>query len=98
MNNSHLKTLNTQLKTGMSYFIPVLVLGFVAVALIVTGFFVPPMGIIDGSVIKAVGELFAFAALFEIPHCIVVAKDKNISFKHGDTEVNIKGCDESEMD
>lgn len=94
MDNSHLKTL----KAGINYFIPVLVLGFVAVALIVTGFFVPPMGIIDGSVIKAVGELFAFAALFEIPHCIVVAKGKNISFKHGDTEVNINECEESEID
>lgn len=85
MDNSQLKIL----KTGMSYFIPVLVLGFVAVALIVVGFFVPPMGIIDGSVLKAVGELFAFAALFEIPHCIIIAKDKNISIKHNNTEVKI---------
>lgn len=95
MNNSNLKTLNTQLKTGLIYFIPVLVLGFIAIVLIITGFFVPPMGIIDGSVIKAVGELFAFAALFEIPHCIIIAKDKNISIKHNNTEVKIGDeCDE----
>jgi uncharacterized Tic20 family protein len=86
---------NSQLKTGLNYFIPVIVLGFVAVVLIIVGFFVPPMGIIDGSVIKAVGELFAFAALFEVPHCIIIAKDKNISIKHNNTEVKIDSdCDE----
>jgi uncharacterized Tic20 family protein len=86
---------NSQSKTSLNYFIPVIVLGFVAVVLIIAGFFVPPMGIIDGSVIKAVGELFAFAALFEIPHCIIIAKDKNISIKHNNTEVKIDSdCDE----
>lgn len=34
-----------------------------SVALIVGGFFVPPMGVIDGSVLTAVGELIAFPAL-----------------------------------
>jgi uncharacterized Tic20 family protein len=86
---------NSQSKTSLNYFISVIVLGFVAVVLIIAGFFVPPMGIIDGSVIKAVGELFAFAALFEIPHCIIIAKDKNISIKHNNTEVKIDSdCDE----
>lgn len=86
---------NSQSKTSLNYFISVIVLGFVAVVLIIAGFFVPPMGIIDGSVIKAIGELFAFAALFEIPHCIIIAKDKNISIKHNNTEVKIDSdCDE----
>ena len=89
---------STKLDLELRCFIPVIVLTTVAVSLIVSGFFVPPIGIIDSSVIQAVGEIFAFAALLEIPHCIVVAKDKNISFKHGDTEVNIKGCDDSEVD
>lgn len=35
----------------------------IAIALIVGGFLVPPTGIIDGSVLTAVGELFGFAAL-----------------------------------
>ena len=35
----------------------------VALALIIGGFFVPPMGIIDGSVLTAVGELIVFPAL-----------------------------------
>lgn len=35
----------------------------VSIGLIVGGFLTPPMAIIDGSVLTAVGELFAFAAL-----------------------------------
>lgn len=35
----------------------------VSAALIVVGFIIPPTGIIDGSVLTAVGELFAFATL-----------------------------------
>ena len=35
----------------------------VAIALIIGGFFVPPMGVIDGSVLTAVGELIVFPAL-----------------------------------
>ena len=36
---------------------------FVSVGLIVGGFFVPPMGVIDGSCLTAVGELLVFPAL-----------------------------------
>ena len=36
---------------------------FTAIALIIGGFCVPPMGIIDGSVLTAVGELIVFPAL-----------------------------------
>lgn len=35
----------------------------VALGLIIGGFFVPPMGVIDGSVLTAVGELIVFPAL-----------------------------------
>ena len=36
---------------------------FVSVGLIVGGFFVPPMGVIDGSCLTAVGELLLFPTL-----------------------------------
>ena len=36
---------------------------FVSVGLIIGGFFVPPMGVIDGSVLTAVGELLLFPTL-----------------------------------
>lgn len=36
---------------------------FVSVGLIIGGFFVPPIGIIDGSVLTAIGELLMFPTL-----------------------------------
>ena len=45
-----------------------------SIALIVGGFFVPPMGVIDGSVIQSVGELLAFATLGMSPSIISSAK------------------------
>ena len=36
---------------------------FVSVGLIVGGFFVPPMGVIDGSVLTAIGEILLFPTL-----------------------------------
>lgn len=44
-----------------------------AIGLIVGGFFVPPMGVIDGSVLTAVGLLFGFAALAQVPSIIEAA-------------------------
>lgn len=43
------------------YRISVIVL-FFAMALIVAGFLMPPMGTIDGSVLTAIGEVFTFTA------------------------------------
>lgn len=37
-----------------------------AICLITGSFFVPPMGVIDASVLAAVGEVFAFAALWTV--------------------------------
>lgn len=59
----------------------------VSIALIVGGFFVPPKGVIDGSVLKAVGELFAFAALSVGAHAIRLGYDLKVS--KGDTAIEI---------
>ena len=59
-----------------------------SIGLMVGGFFAPPTGVISGSVLTAVGELFAFAALFELPSMIEGKKGK-VSFKKGDTEISI---------
>lgn len=55
--------------------------------LIIAGFCVPPMGSVDGSVLTAVGELFAFPTLWTVWHAI----DKGIDAKltHGNTSVQI---------
>lgn len=65
------------------------VLSFIAVGLIIASFFVPPMGVVDGSVLAAVGEIFAFAALFAVWEAV----DKGIDAKivHGNTTITIDG-------
>lgn len=59
----------------------------ISIALLVGGFFVPPTGVIDGSVITAVGELFGFATLAQVVS--LLKKGKDIKVKHKDTELTI---------
>ena len=51
----------------------------VSVGLFVGGFLVPPMGVIDGSVLTAVGILFGFATLGMIPTIIETAEHAKIT-------------------
>lgn len=69
------------------------VISGIAVGLIILSFFTPPMWIIDGSVIKAVGELFAFAALWTVNHAIGKGIDAKI--KHNNTELTLSNDDNS---
>lgn len=59
----------------------------ISAALIVGSFFVPPMGVIDSSVLAAVGELQGFAALGVGFECIFTGM--NVSLKKGDTTINV---------
>lgn len=63
----------------------------VSILLLVAGFFTPPMGVIDGSVLSAVGELFAFAALFMLPSII---HGRSVELTHGNTTLSIEDKDE----
>lgn len=65
------------------------ILSLISICLIVISFFLPPQGVIDPSVMAAVGEIFAFAALGTVIKAI--DKDKSISMKHGETEITING-------
>ena len=61
-----------------------------SVCLVAGGFFCPPIGIIDGSVLTAVGELLAFAALAQVPKVIkAVRNGKTITFTKGDLSVGV---------
>ena len=60
---------------------------FISVGLLVRGFFAPPMGVIDGSILTAVGLLFAFAVLGHIPIIIELAGHAKIS--SGNTTIEI---------
>lgn len=60
----------------------------ISIGLFIGGFFVPPLGIIDGSVLTAAGILFGFAALAVAGQNL--ANGKDVIFRNGDTEVVIE--------
>lgn len=63
---------------------------FVSLALIIGGFFVPPVGIIDGSVLTAVGLLFMFGVIAQIPDILnAVRAGKSIKLQKGDIELEV---------
>ena len=49
-----------------------------SVLLIVSGFLIPPTGVIDGSVLTAVGELLMFSVIARIPEAIKAGKSVKI--------------------
>lgn len=59
----------------------------VSISLFIGGFFCPPMGVIDGSLLKAAGILFGFAALAVAGQNL--ANGKEVTIRHDDTEVEI---------
>lgn len=59
--------------------------GVIALALGIIGFFMPPKGVIDGSVLIFGGLMFAFATLFMVDKAIEKGLDAKV--KHGETEV-----------
>ena len=60
---------------------------FVSVGLIVGGFFVPPMGVIDGSILTAVGELLLFPTLLYGYRAIELGM--KVRFQRGDTSIEV---------
>jgi len=67
----------------------------ISIGLIIGGFFCPPQGQIDGSVLKAVGELFAFAALAVGAHAIELGYDLKLSKGDASVELNNNGNDDT---
>ena len=70
------------------------ILSFIAVGLIIASFFIPPQGVVDSSVLAAVGEIFAFAAMFAVWEAV----DKGIDAKivHGNTTIILDGDGDGE--
>lgn len=60
---------------------------FVSVGLIVGGFFAPPMGVIDGSCLTAVGELLLFPTLLYGFRAVELGM--RIKFQKGETSIEI---------
>ena len=59
-----------------------------SVVLIVSGFLIPPTGIIDGSVLTAVGELLMFSVIARIPEAIKAGK--SVKIQKGDSSIEIE--------
>ena len=67
----------------------------ISLLLIVGGFLFPPMGIIDGSVLTAVGELLMFGALAQVPALISAAKNgKSIKLTKGDFTAEVSSSED----
>ena len=64
----------------------------VSIVLIVGGFLLPPMGIIDGSVLTAVGLLLMFGVVARVPEVIKAGRSVRIS--KGDFSAEIHGPEE----
>ena len=65
-----------------------------SILLIIASFFVPPLGVLDGSVLAAVGELEGLGVLWIVLRA--VEKGTGASFKKGDVEVDIKEKEDKE--
>jgi hypothetical protein len=59
----------------------------VSIGLIIGGFFVPPMGVIDGSCLTAVGELIAFPTLLYGYRAVELGL--HVRFQKGETSIEI---------
>lgn len=65
-----------------------------SIILFVGGFFVPPMGVVDGSVLMAGGILMGFASLSTVNKAI--DKGKDATFSHGNINVSVKDNEDSQ--
>ena len=67
--------------------------------LLLTGFLLPPTGVIDNSVLLSVGELFAFSALGETVRIIQAGHNTKLKLKELELEVNnVKNIKETDED
>ena len=67
----------------------------ISLLLIIGGFLLPPMGIIDGSVLTAVGELLMFGVLAQVPMLLDAAKNgKSVKISKGDFSAEVTSSDE----
>ena len=63
-----------------------------SVLLIVGGIFCPPIGVIDGSVLSAVGLLLMFATIDKIPEAIKAGR--NLKIQKGDFSAEVSSSNQ----
>lgn len=80
----------------MKYAILFTITTLAAISLFVAGFLVPPMGIIDGSVLKAGGILLGFGSMAQVP--LLARRGADVKIQHGQTSLTVNNPDEGEED
>lgn len=66
----------------------------ISVTLITVSFLLPPTGKIDPSVLRGVGEIFAFAVLYTVIEALQRGTDVN--FHKGDIDITLNNPDKDE--
>lgn len=63
----------------------------VSCILVVCGFVLPPLGVIDGSVLSAIGELMGFGLLVDFAQKLpaIIRAGAKAKFQHGDTVLEV---------
>ena len=61
------------------------------IGMFVVSLLIPPKGVIDPSIFKATGFMFAFASLFEIREAI--REGLGVKLTHGDTTIEVSDLD-----
>lgn len=61
------------------------------IAMFAISMFIPPRGVVDASIFKAAGFMFAFASLFELREAI--REGLGVKLTHGDTTIEVHDLD-----
>ena len=64
------------------------------IAMFAVSFIIPPRGVIDPSIFKAAGFMFAFASLFELREAI--REGLGVKLTHGDTTFEVRDLDKDD--
>ncbi len=64
------------------------ILCIISILLIVAGFVIPPAGVIDGSVLSAVGLLLMFSVVEKIPQAI--REGRSVKIQKGDFSAEVE--------
>lgn len=88
-----------KLKTFLLFYsgsVITLVAFIVSIGLVIASMIIPPPGVIDGSVLTAIGEIGIFTTLCRIPDMIREIKHgKSLEIHRGDTTVKIESEDDN---
>ena len=66
----------------------------ISILLIIVSFIIPPHGVVDSSVLAAVGEIFTFPALYSVYNIFLTGRA--VTFKKGDMEISANAVEKEQ--